>query len=605
MKTTFLTLLTIVTGLTINGSANKTFAADAIPRPNKLVAPQTPRWWPIQNSPKAIVIAKNSPNSFMLQSIAGLAAKAVNENRGDELVWIPTGNVDIEDWFTRLKKRQPLLEIRGTFDAWQLVDRFAKSGVIKGYILYRPDDSKGGTNEHRAKMNCSVNVATSLAGILDAIIVDESLEKEAQAHGLKLQMDVREKTQAWCFENYRDQFNRRMLCTQDPRKPHVRDLAIAQKAFTVYGYDEPMPAVMKWLEPLSSILGWNGGDEFKSTDMSTVQGHIQTATDWCMNLPVLMAGSEKATQAKVKDFDPRTIDWKDKSSTVTFVSSDGDNVQYLEGSFFRSGGAHYWSNPQRGKIPFGWSCCFAHLAQLCPQAVDYAAETQTPNDGFVEWGGGYFYPDHFGSGRADRWELLAEQARRTSALMKTNNTHIIGFNVTKLDSADARKAYEVFAGQCDDLQGILVFQYDPYEAGAGKVFWVKDKSGTEIPVISARYSIWEHANNRDRAGTPAKIAREIRQTAEKTPAGESPHHDWAIVHVWSWFKDAPGTDENAENMPQQRAASAGGKRGYLPAVWCAQRLPASIRCVGPAEMIWRLRMEHDGERTRKLVEDWH
>ena len=155
----------------------------------------------------------------------------------------------------------------------------------------KSDDSKGEYNQHRSGMDCSVNVATSLAGIVDGIIVDEKLEQEAKAHGLTRLIDARDKTQAWCFENYKDQFNRRMVCTQDPRKSNVRDLAIAQKTFTVYGYDEPTPTVMNWLEPLSPILGWNGGDEFKTTEMSTRWGHIQTATDWCNNLPVLMAGS--------------------------------------------------------------------------------------------------------------------------------------------------------------------------------------------------------------------------------------------------------------------------------------------------------------------------
>ena len=50
---------------------------------------------------------------------------------------------------------------------------------------------------------------------------------------------------------------------------------------------------MKWLEPLSPILGWSGGDEFQATRLSSVYGHIQTATNWCMNLPVLMAGAER------------------------------------------------------------------------------------------------------------------------------------------------------------------------------------------------------------------------------------------------------------------------------------------------------------------------
>jgi hypothetical protein len=240
------------------------------------------RWWPTQAVPKALVRTRPSGAStdIMIQSVAGLAAKAVNDGRGDEMIWVTTGSVDVEDWFGRLLKRHPSLTVRGTFDPWTLVDRYARRGIIKGYILYRSDTSKGAINEHRAAIDCSVNVATSLAGILDGIIVDESLEAQAQQHGLKRLIDVRNKTQAWCFDTYKEQFSRNMLCTQDPRKPHVRDLAIAQKAFTCYGYDAPTPAAMKWLAPLSSILGWNGGDEFKSTEMSTRWGHIQTATEW-------------------------------------------------------------------------------------------------------------------------------------------------------------------------------------------------------------------------------------------------------------------------------------------------------------------------------------
>jgi hypothetical protein len=385
----------------------------------------------------------------------------------------------------------------------------------------------------------------------------------------------------------------------------VRDLAIAQKAFTGYGYGAPTPDVMKWLAPLSPILGWNGGDEFKTTESSSRWGHIQTATDWCINLPILMAGTETATQSRVKNFDPAAIDWNDKRSAVSFISTDGDNVQWFEGNFFRgAAGGSYWSNPDRGKIPFGWSCCFAQLAQLCPEAIDYASSTQSPNDGFVEWGGGYYFPDLFAVERADRWELLARHARRTWTLMQKNNTRIIGFNVAKLDSPDALKAYEVIARQTDGLLAILVFQYDPYEAGAGRAFWVKDRNGVEVPVVSARYSIWSHANARARCGTPAKVAREIRQTVGSARPGELPRYDWVIAHVWSWFKAAPGSDENAEDMPQENAAAQGGLRGFTPVTWCAARLPSTIRAVGPDELIWRIRMKHNAEQTKQAIAAW-
>ncbi len=384
----------------------------------------------------------------------------------------------------------------GAFAPWELVDRYTRQGIIKGYILYRRDQSKGENNTDRPGMNCTVNVATSLAGLLDGIIVDEELEKDAKARGLKLLLDVREKSQLWCFQTYKNQFNRRALCFQDPRAPHVRDLAIAQKVFTAYGNGEPASLAMAWLEPLSPILGWNCGDEFENTDLSTRFGDIQTASNWSLNLPVLMAGTGKTEPPKVKCLDPRTIDWKDHRSAVAFVDTDGDNVQWLEGNFF--GNDSYWGNPARGKIPFGWSCCFAHLAQLCPEAIEFAQATQSPNDGFIEWGGGYYYPDRFGLNRSNRWELLAQHARRTWAMMKQTNTRIVGFNFIRHDSADALKACKVFASQTDGLLAILAFQYDRYEAGAGKIFWVKDRNGIEVPVITARYSIWEHENGRER-----------------------------------------------------------------------------------------------------------
>jgi len=572
------------------------------------------RWWPVQAMPKALVRTRsqNEPPSLrascemMVQSVAGLAAKGVNEGRADELVWVGVeDNVDVEDWFARLLQRHPQLEMRGIFGPWDLVDRYAKQGLIKGYILYRSDHSKGENNEHRPDMDCSVNVATSLAGLLDGIIVDESLEGEAKAHSLTMLLDVRDKTQEWCFQTYKDQFNRRMVCTQDPRKPNVRDLAIAQRTLVVYGYAEPVPTVMKWLDPLSPILGWNGGDEFKTTEMSTVWGHIQTSTDWAVNLPVLMAGTEAAAPSKAKNFDPRAIVWSDTRSAVSFVNTDGDNVDWSEGDFFRAGNSkNYWANPDRGKMSFGWSCCFAHLAQLCPEAIDYAVATQSPNDSFIEWGGGYYYPDLFGLQRPNRWELLARHAQHTWALMKKNNTRLIGFNVSKLDSSDALKAYEVFAGQTDGLLAILVFQYDGYEAGAGKTFWVKDRNGIEVPVISARYSIWNHLNQRPGTGTPAKVARVIRQTVEETPRGEQPRYIWVIVHAWSWFKKASGNNEKAEDMPQEDAATKGGQSVYAPFTWCAERLPANIRTVGPEELSWRIRMKHNPEQTKKLIQDW-
>jgi hypothetical protein len=555
------------------------------------------RWLPTQKLPKTLLRTSTTglAQEMMVQSIAGLAAKAVNEGAGDELVWVDTRNPSLDEWLARWRKSHPSVATTNA-TPWQLAERFTKCGLIKGYILYSRDKSRRELNAYSADMDCSVNVATSLAGILDAIIIEDSMEPEAIARGVKRLEDARGKTQSWCFETYRARFNRRMLCAQDPKKPHTRDFAIAQKAFVLYGAAEPTPTALKWLEPLSPILGWNGGDEFETTDLSSRFGHIQTATDWCMNLPVLMSGSENILSTAAHSLNPNSIDWSDTRSAVSFIQTDGDNVQWLQGNFFHH--PSYWADPSRGKIPFGWSTCFAHLTQLSPDAIDFAVATATTNDWFIEWGGGYYYPDRFGSARNNRWELLAQHTRRTWSLMKKTNSRIIAFNVAKHDSADARKSYEIIARETDALLGILIFQYAPYEAGAGKVYWVKDKNGIDVPVVTARYSIWENSNQRARAGTPAKIAREITESVAQT---SMPRYDWAITHAWSYFKKSATRDDNAENLPQENAPSAGGIRGYTPVQWCAARLPSTIRVISPEELLWRIRMQNNPEQTKKVI----
>ena len=65
-----------------------------------------------------------------------------------------------------------------------------------------------------------------------------------------------------------------------------------------------------------------------------------------------------------------------------------------------------------------------------------------------------------------------------------------GFICHKIDSKEALDAYRVFAEELEGIAGMLAVQYSPYNGGYGKVFWVKDRKGNDIPVISARGQIW-------------------------------------------------------------------------------------------------------------------
>ena len=74
----------------------------------------------------------------------------------------------------------------------------------------------------------------------------------------------------------------------------------------------------------------------------------------------------------------------------------------------------------------------------------------------------------------------------------------------------------------DDLQAILIRQYNPYEAGTGKIFRVMRSPrpgdcGDHLLLFDLG-----KPQPASRSGTPAKIAREIRETVAATPAAEYP-----------------------------------------------------------------------------------
>ena len=217
-----------------------------------------------------------------------------------------------------------------------------------------------------------------------------------------------------------------------------------------------------------------------------------------------------------------------------------------------------------------------------------SVETRTGNDWFVEWGGGYYYPDLFALERPNRWQPLAREARRTWAMM-TNHRH--ADHRLQLPRAAIRptpcRAYEVFARETDGLLAILVFQYNPYEAGAGKTFWVKDGPRHGRPRNHRPlFHLGAHNNQRPRSGTPAKVAREIRESVAAALLAELPRYDWAITHVWSYFRHGAGHGRGSREFPARGhetppAAPEGGIRGYTPVVCAAERLPQSIGVVSP------------------------
>lgn len=531
-------------------------------------------WWPEQKSPASIVTIRHTTDMRELnlaQSVSGLAAQALNEGITTEGVWIATPNADYKIYYRSLIARLKAKEA-GTFDAWALVDRYKAKGIIKGYVLYdlNKDDN-------------SINLATVYAGLKKGILVDVTQEEMAKRKGLQKLFDATSANlDMTSLEALLPQLNNRLLVIAHPKFSNNRDYAIAHKSMVYYGVDSMLTTILRWVQPLSPVIGWNKGEEFRHIEPCTSWGLINTASDWCMNLALLSIPS-KGKLPKVRSLDPRNINWKENKSYHSFVMSDGDNMQWTFGNFLDD--PSYWANPHNAGIPMSFTTCVLNLSQAAVDVYGHLVRTQPKNTSVVEYGGGYYYPDLFARSRPEPAKVLRQYAKMINTQMQQTGTKVFGFICRDIASPAAMDAYRIYAEEIDDLTGMIAVQYSPYNGGYGKVYWVKNKKGIEIPVVSCRYQLWANLQKKG-SGTPVQIAQWINE--------EQPQLDWTIVHAWSHFSDSA----THHSLPK---ATDTGSRGVTPVKWAKDQLQPATKTVSIEELLWRIRMQHNAAETRKVA----
>ena len=100
--------------------------------------------WPEQKSPKELIICKQTnrkAESMLLESLSGLAAKAVNEGRFDKMVWIQTNNTSYE---RILNESLDALRIQKVtyMELWELLAYLKQQKIVKGYVLYELESER-------------------------------------------------------------------------------------------------------------------------------------------------------------------------------------------------------------------------------------------------------------------------------------------------------------------------------------------------------------------------------------------------------------------------------------------------------------------------------
>jgi hypothetical protein len=183
--------------------------------------------------------------------------------------------------------------------------------------------------------------------------------------------------------------------------------------------------------------------------------------------------------------------------------------------------------------------------------------------------------------------------------MAALNVHVLCVLAMDWDGDEARRAYELYAARIPGLVGIFALQYYPYNGGLGRVLWVNNADGAPIPVISARYALWNHLSKVEKNGPPALVADLLNNAPHDAEADPEGSLDWVSAHAWSFFKKADTSkDILAEEIDQDKAASdPAARRGLEPVQWCVERLAPQVRVVTPEEIAWRLRLRVKPKET--------
>lgn len=132
-----------------------------------------------------------------------------------------------------------------------------------------------------------------------------------------------------------------------------------------------------------------GDQEATALIAISAAGNWLVPTDTTANLSVHVAIGGGRAGLKVPDPPGNVQPCSKDQVNVVVVVSDGDNVALAEHRYVQP---DYWTSPQRGSVPLGWSLP-PELATLAPAMWDRYASEVAPSDELVGMAGlGYVYP---------------------------------------------------------------------------------------------------------------------------------------------------------------------------------------------------------------------
>ena len=472
------------------------------------------------------------PEVIALMSLQGLTAKTKPVILRDE-----HGHPDV------VTKNGIVLDKTYYEDFSGLLKKFAKHPQVKGYILCTYGES-------------SVNVAISLAGILNAIVIDSAtLKTIAENAGLKKLLNVQGKDEIWALDNYGDKFSKKISSYQfcrDGRGLFLADFSIFCNAFQFWDDNPKGILAQRALDRMDAGGTFFGyvPSEYNTVDEISKRSCVLHPSDFSPNLSTLVnipANLPKQSEA-INSF--KVVP---NVHTVCFVMSDGDNIQWMSGA---SDDKKQWVNPNRARVNLGWtvSPSFAELAPIMyKKYLENAITGEYGRNILIAGpsGRGYFLPSDF--------PKLSDECNLLNKFMKKADLRIVNI----LDVDDAAHNPDQYLRQ-PNVDALFYYTYGAQYTGIkGLIKWYNDK-----PSIGGRFTLWgaKTGGAPENDGVAAGLANLLNQQSKDIYSENG--YSLIPVHVWTM---------NVDDV-----------------INCIKKLGPNVRVVAPDEFVWLIRKNIKG-----------
>ncbi len=517
---------------------------------------------------------------LLCQSLAGLTNRMVEEGKSDVAVWLydhggkasyKVSKQALEDMGICEQGVQNGLEL--ACSDYESVDglRLQLKDFFDGYVLTD------------VKNNPESGIVASVAShVYNSIIVDVRDKEYFEKAGYSMKYDATHKTTLDAWHEFKDKCSNEALVIMPVQTGELREFAIKNNLFVLNlnkKQGDPrsgqnvdlLEEVLAWLQPNVPVYGWEQGvSEDQFVARISKSGHPMIPCDWSYNHSLTsLLYTERQQPVQAQSFNPKLIDFDKKRNYVSFFLSDGDNIQWMMQDFATS----FYDVPEAIEVKMSYGLPVSTLSMMAPAQLHNLMNLRRDECSVLEMlGGGYYYIDTY-SQNNNRNDNLKIAAERLAVSMRRYHVGLLGVMAMDVKSAASREAYQAFVDANDRLEGIIALQYSPYAGGGGEVFWVTNKNGYDIPVITVRYSLWDRIHERE--GSPDFIASKLKAEAQVESFSA------ICVHAWSRFE--------------------GNAHGAAAARLCAGKLDGRFEVVNMQELVWRLRMSRHPEQTLEYL----